>query len=156
MTHEHDTTPQDTPLRTDPPEDPALPPYVPLGERRAARLREHETTLDAARAEMAAMIQTPPDTVGTLESMLVRQSHILNDLFRKSLVAHAAPSLSGLGMALSLQRECRQTVQALARVRRVNELTDRGAIDETGKRTDSPDRLYDATGRLIYDFGKKY
>ncbi len=144
MTNEHDTEPHNPPKRE-----------LTYAEQSAARQKAFDDSIKAAKEEMAALIHTPQNS-DTLESMLTRQSYILNGLFHKSLVANASPALGGIDFALRLQRECRQTVQALARVRRTNELTDRHAIDKkTGKRTDSPDRLYDAAGRLIYDFSGK-
>jgi hypothetical protein len=163
MTHEHD------------PASPSTESTTPLEEARQ-RLEQRkkaaadsamaaEATAEAARQDIRTLLETCDEQ--TLETVLMQQGHLMNSLLLRALDTHAGPRLSAhaLELIIKTQRECRQTVQALARVREANIRI--GKIDRakiSGKRTDSagrmerpvkkPDRLYDEDGRLIFDFSK--
>jgi hypothetical protein len=141
MTYEHET--------------PTLSARPSLQERKDANAKKLESDLAAAKAAMAAFVHAPHDDDTALDGVLVHQGHILNGLFQKTLVDNARPSHSAesLAFAVTLQRECRHTIQAVSRVRRTSALT--LSEKNTVKRTDSEDRLYSADGRLIYDFSVK-
>lgn len=139
MTHEHETPP--------------IPARLSIQEQKDANARKLEEEIATARKAMEALIHAPPDDDTALDGVLLRQGHILNGLFHKTLVDCARPSHSeaSLAFAVTLQRECRHTLQAVSRVRRAAALSEKN----TGKRTDSDDKLYSADGRLIYDFSVK-
>ncbi len=138
--------------------NPSSPQPLSYAEERAQRERDYKARIEADKADMAILLAAPAEDEGALESVLARQGHALDRLFTRTMMdsTQASSQTDALLLAMRMQRECRETIQALARVRRTNSLTERtDAINNArnpGKQTDSDKRLYNAEGRLIYDF----
>ena len=92
--------------------------------QQAAERQAFDEKIAAARAELQATLNAPQNNEGTPEAALIRQGHILNTLFHKALekCGDVTESDSALALALKLQRDCRQTAQAIARIRRMESL----------------------------------
>jgi hypothetical protein len=128
-------------------------------ERRAQRQRDYQAKIDANKADMAILLTPPPEKgeEEALETALMRQSHALDRLFARTMMESAETGrIEKVLLAMRMQQQCRETALALARIQRTKSLTTRTeAINNArnpGKQTDSDGRLYNAEGRLIYDF----
>ena len=132
-------------------------PFIAAQERIDRQQREFEAKVEAARLEMQEMIESCD--AGDLETMLVQHSHIVNSLLRQTLDKNAGPAMNDTARTfiLSANRECRSSIAALSHMRLAGLRAEALAAKlraKSGKRTDSSDKLYDAEGRLIYDFSK--